>query len=118
MILVVVAMMTLLAGVRSVEEVLDLASREMLLRWYPCHDPSGEGYGAAWLAHRSTVLRRKITPMDNTNMETGGWIPQQVATALQSVDLFECSVEHMSWLEQKTRVYKHDFMRFFLLTTR
>lgn len=70
-------------------------------RWYRCYDGSGEGYGAAWLAHRSTVLRHKMRPRVGTNMETGGWIPGDIATPLQSVDLFDCSVEHLSWLERR-----------------
>ena len=70
-------------------------------RWYNCRDPSGQAYGAAWLAHRATVLKHDVPIRDNTNMESGGWMPAKVATPLQSVDLLDCAVEHLSWLERR-----------------
>ena len=66
-------------------------------RWYNCRDPSGQAYGAAWLAHKATVLKHDVPIRDNTNMESGGWMPAKVATPLQSVDLLDCAVEHLSW---------------------
>lgn len=78
----------------------DLQSHQ-LRRWYDCYDPSGEGYGAAWLAHKETVLKHTMNVRPATNMETGGWIPKELATPRQSVDLFDCGVEHLSWLERR-----------------
>ena len=83
-------------------EQQDALQSHQLKRWYDCVDPSGEAYGAAWLAHRDTVLAHRIDKKiaENTNMETGGWIPRELATPRQSVDLYDCGVEHLSWLEQ------------------
>ncbi|KAH8062997.1 hypothetical protein JL721_8617 [Aureococcus anophagefferens] len=84
-------------------EQQDALQSHQLKRWYDCVDPSGEAYGAAWLAHRDTVLAHRIDKKiaENTNMETGGWIPRELATPRQSVDLYDCGVEHLSWLERR-----------------
>ena len=84
-------------------EQQDALQSHQLKRWYDCVDPSGEAYGAAWLAHRDTVLAHGIDKKiaENTNMETGGWIPRELATPRQSVDLYDCGVEHLSWLERR-----------------
>ena len=77
------------------------AAQNRRKRWYNCKDPSGQAYGAAWLAHKTSILRHDVSVRDNTNMESGGWLPAKVATPLQSVDLFDCAVEHLSWLERR-----------------
>jgi len=85
-------------GLRSQQSSDEYSSDQ----FYRCYN-SGEAYGAAWLASKELILASGVVKLEERqHMETAGILGNEASRfPVKSVDLFEFSVEHLSWLERR-----------------